>query len=95
MPKGASASTGNGLLQVWRSWDPSGAIAQRTAQAKELLAETNEVWQEVGEFRRKTADRQARDVGCLLQGYYAIEDNSRKYDLPPLPCGRRYVEDGG
>jgi hypothetical protein len=88
---GSDGSVGSALVKVWNSWDPSGAIAQRTQRAKELIAETNEVWQEVGEFRRKTADRQARDVGCLLQGYYATEDNSRKYDLPPLPCGQQYV----
>lgn len=88
---GSDGSVGSALVKVWNSWDPSGAIAQRTQRAKELIAETAAVWQEVGEFRRATSDRQARDVGCLLQGYYAIEDNSRRYDLPPLPCGQQYV----
>ena len=32
------------------------------------------------------------DVGCLLQGWYAVEDNARKYSLPPLPCGQVYVK---
>ena len=34
-----------------------GAIAQRSAQAKQLLDETNDVWQETAEFRATTADR--------------------------------------
>ena len=56
------------------------------------MNETNEIWQQTSEFRSRTADRQSRDVGCLLQGYYHVEDNSRKYDLPPLPCGQIYTE---
>jgi hypothetical protein len=91
VPAGSDGSVGVALLKAWKSWDPSGAIAQRTARAKELISETNAIWQQTLEFRSRTADRQARDVGCLLLGYYVIEDNSRKYDLPPLPCGRQYV----
>jgi hypothetical protein len=94
VPAGSDGSVGAALLKSWRSWDPSGAIAQRTARARELISETNEVWKQTSEFRSRTADRQARDVGCLLQGYYVIEDNSRAYDLPPLPCGRQYVPSG-
>jgi hypothetical protein len=91
VPAGSDGSVGAALLKSWRSWDPSGAIAQRTQRAKELINETNQVWQETLEFRSRMADRQARDVGCLLLGYYVIEDNSRKYDLPPLQCGQAYV----
>jgi hypothetical protein len=91
VPAGSDGSVGAALLKSWRSWDPSGAIAQRTAQAKALIDQTNEVWKQTSEFRSRTADRQSRDVGCLLLGYYDVEDNSRKYDLPPLPCGRQYV----
>jgi cytochrome c6 len=87
---GSSPSVGLGLLETWRSWNPSGAIAGRTRAQIQILNETAQTWQQVSEFRSVTADRQARDVGCLLQGYYVIEDNSRKYDLPPLPCGQIY-----
>ena len=90
VPVGADPAVGTGLLRVWQSWDPSGAIARRTERIKQLLDETNRIWQETNEFSRETADRQARDVGCLLLGYPIIEDNSRKYDLPPLPCGEEY-----
>jgi len=91
VPSGSDGSVGAGLLEAWRSWNPSGAIAQRSAQAQQLMQETNDVWKDVSEFRSRTADRQSRDVGCLLQGYYDVEDNSRKYDLPPLPCDQQYV----
>lgn len=91
LPKGSDPAVGAGLLHTWRSWDPSGGIAQRTAQQKELLDSTNAIWKETSEFRGRQADRQSRDVGCLLQGYYDVEDNSRKYDLPPLPCDQEYV----
>ena len=91
VPAGSDPGVGASLLNVWRSWDPSGAIAQRSQQAKELLDQSNDVWQETSEFRARTADRQSRDVGCLLQGYSEIEDNSRKYDLPPLPCDQQYA----
>lgn len=91
VPAGSDGAVGVALLQSWRSWNPSGAIAQRTERAKALISETNAIWKETQEFRSRTADRQARDVGCLLLGYYVIEDNSRKYDLPPLPCARQYV----
>lgn len=89
---GSSPALGLGLVETWKSWNPSGAIAARTRSQIQLLNETAETWKQVSEFRSVTADRQARDVGCLLQGYYVIEDNSRKYDLPPLPCGQIYTE---
>jgi hypothetical protein len=79
-------------MRAWKSWNPSGAIAQRSVAAKQLLDETNAIWQQTGEFRSRIADQQSRDVGCLLQGYYTIEDNARKYELPPLPCGQIYTE---
>ena len=87
---GSDGSVGSGLVQAWRAWDPSGAIAQRSQRSKQLLDETNQIWKDTSEFRAAQADRQSRDVGCLLQGYYDVEDNSRKYDLPPLPCGQEY-----
>ena len=92
MPVGSDPSIGVGLLRSWKSWDPSGAIAARTQAAQQLMDETNAVWQQTSEFRAQTADRQSRDVGCLLEGYYHIEDNSRQYDLPSLPCGEIYVQ---
>ena len=95
VPSGSDPGVGASLLEVWRSWDPSGAIAQRSAQARELLNASNDVWRETSEFRARTADRQSRDVGCLLQGYSEIEDNSRRYDLPPLPCDQQYGPGGG
>lgn len=91
VPAGSDGSVGAGLLEAWRAWDPSGAIAQRSERSKQLLDETNQIWQETSEFRADQADRQSRDVGCLLQGYYDVEDNSRTYDLPPLPCGQEYA----
>jgi hypothetical protein len=94
VPAGSDPGVGSSLLKVWRSWDPSGAIAQRSQQAKALLDQSNDVWQQTSEFRARTADRQSRDVGCLLQGYSEIEDNSRKYDLPPLPCDQQYAPGG-
>jgi len=90
VPAGSDGSVGSGLLKAWQAWDPSGAIAQRSQRSKELLDETNQIWQDTSEFRANQADRQSRDVGCLLQGYYDVEDNSRTYDLPPLPCGQQY-----
>ena len=92
VPVGSDPAVGAGLMKVWGSWDPSRAIAQATSAQLQLIKETNQVWQQVSEFRSVTADRQSRDVGCLLQGYYAVEDNSRKFNLPPRPCGRIYVE---
>ncbi len=91
VPAGSDGSVGSGLLKAWQAWDPSGAIAKRSQRSKQLLDETNQIWQDTSEFRSKQADRQSRDVGCLLQGYYETEDNSRKYDLPPAPCGQEYV----
>ena len=92
VPVGSDPAVGVGLLRSWKSWDPSGAIAQRTRASIALLNETNEIWQQTSEFRSQTADRQSRDVGCLLQGYYIVEDNSRHYGLPALPCGQIYTE---
>ena len=94
VPVGSNPAVGVGLLRAWKSWNPSGAIAARTRAAIAILNETNEVWQQTSEFRSQTADRQSRDVGCLLQGYYIVEDNSRKFNLPPLPCGQIYTERG-
>ena len=94
VPVNSNPAVGVGLLRSWRSWNPSGAIAARTRAAIAILNETNAVWQQTSEFRSQTADRQSRDVGCLLQGYYVIEDNSRKYNLPSLPCGQIYTERG-
>ncbi len=91
VPSGSDGSVGSGLLKAWQAWNPSGAIAQRSQRSKQLLDETNQIWADTSEFRAKQADRQSRDVGCLLQGYYDVEDNSRKYDLPPLPCDQAYV----
>lgn len=90
VPAGSDGSVGAGLLKAWQAWNPSGAIAQRSQRSRELLDETNQIWQDTSEFRADQADRQSRDVGCLLQGYYDVEDNSRTYDLPPLPCGQAY-----
>lgn len=95
VPSGGDSGVGAGLLKVWQSWNPSGAIAQRSQQTRALLDRSNNVWQQTSEFRARTADRQARDVGCLLQGYSEIEDNSRRYDLPPLPCDQQYGPGGG
>ena len=89
---GADPSVGVGLLKSWKTYDPSGAINARTNEQRRLIDETNQVWQQTSEFRSQTADRQSRDVGCLIQGYYAVEDNSRKYNLPPLPCGQIYTK---
>ncbi|WP_426574031.1 hypothetical protein [Aquihabitans sp. McL0605] len=90
VPAGSDGSVGSGLLKAWQSWDPSGAIAQRSQRSKQLLDETNQIWQDTSEFKADQADHQSRDVGCLLQGYYDVEDNSRTYDLPPLPCDQAY-----
>ena len=92
VPRGTSPAVGIGLLRSWRSWDPSGAIAARTRGAIALLNETNQIWQETNEFRSRIADQQSRDGGCLLQGYYIVEDNARWYGLPPLACGQIYTE---
>jgi hypothetical protein len=92
VPTGSNPAVGVGLLRSWKSWDPSGAIAARTRAAIALINETNEIWQQTNEFRSRTADQQSRDVGCLLQGYYIVEDNARRYGLPPLACGQIYTE---
>jgi hypothetical protein len=94
VPVGSDGSVGAGLLKAWQAWNPSGAIAQRSERSRQLLDETNQIWQDTAEFRSNQADRQSRDVGCLLQGYYDVEDNSRTYDLPPLPCDQQYVPGG-
>jgi hypothetical protein len=90
VPKGTDPSVGVGLLRSWRSWDPSQAITERYRRMIQLLKETNEIWRQTNEYRARAADRQSRDVGCLLLGYYYTEDNSRRYDLPPAPCGQEY-----
>ncbi len=90
VPRGTDPAVGVGLLRSWRSWDPSQAINARYQRMRQLLKETNEIWRQTNEYRARAADRQSRDVGCLLLGYYYIEDNSRRYDLPPLPCGQEY-----
>lgn len=92
VPVGTSSAVGVGLLRSWKSWNPSGAIAQRTRASIALLNETNQIWQDTNEFRSQQADQQSRDVGCLLQGYYIIEDNARHYGLPALPCGQIYTQ---
>ncbi len=92
VPAGSGPAVGVGLLRSWRSWNPSGAIAARTRAAIALINETNEIWQQTNEFRSRIADQQSRDVGCLLSGYYIIEDNARRYGLPPLDCGQIYTE---
>ncbi len=92
VPAGSNPAVGVGLLRAWKSWDPSGAIAARTRAAIALLKETNDIWSQTNEFRSRTADQQSRDVGCLLQGYYIVEDNARHYGLPALPCGQIYTE---
>jgi hypothetical protein len=92
VPAGSSSAVGVGLLRSWKSWDPSGAIAARTRAGIALINETNEIWQQTNEFRSQQADQQSRDVGCLLQGYYIVEDNARHYGLPALPCGQIYTE---
>jgi hypothetical protein len=94
VPAGSDPAVGVGLLRSWRSWDPSGAIAARTRAAIALINETNEIWQQTNEFRSRIANQQSRDVGCLLSGYYIIEDNARRYGLPPLDCGQIYTERG-
>jgi hypothetical protein len=91
VPTGSDPSIGVGLLRSWKSWDPSGAIAARTRTSLALINETNQIWQSTNEFRSRIADQQSRDVGCLLQGYYIVEDNARHYGLPPLPCGQVYT----
>jgi hypothetical protein len=91
VPTGSDPSIGVGLLRSWKSWDPSGAIAARTRASLALINETNQIWQSTNEFRSRIADQQSRDVGCLLQGYYIVEDNARQYGLPPLPCGQVYT----
>ena len=86
--------TGTALLDVWKSWNPSGAIAQRNAQQRQLIEESTQAMQDVTAFRLRQHERNQRDVGCLLLGYYDVQDNSRKYDLPPLPCGQTYTGGG-
>jgi hypothetical protein len=92
VPTGTSPAVGVGLLRSWRSWNPSGAIAARTRAALKLLNDTNEIWKQTDEFQSRIADQQSRDVGCLLSGYYIVEDNARHYGLPPLPCGQIYTK---
>jgi len=95
VPESSDGSVGQALLRAWHSWDPGAAIAARTRASLALVNETNQMWQEVSQFSAETQDRQARDVGCLLLGYYAIEDNSRAYNLPSAPCGYAYTPANG
>ena len=92
VPDNGDPTVGAGLRLVWRSWNPSGAIAQRNSQAREILNEINDIWKGVAEFRSRTADQQSRDVSCLLRTGPFIDDNARALGLPPLlDCDSTYV----
>jgi len=95
VPADSDGSVGQALLRAWHSWDPSAAIAARTQASLGLIDETNAIWDSVSQFSSATRDREARDVGCLLLGYYDVEDNSRKFNLPSAPCGLAYVPTSG
>ena len=88
VPTGSDPSIGVGLLRSWKSSDPSGAIAAQNTGLSRPINETNQIWQSTNEFRSRIADQQSRDVGCLLQGYYIVEDNARQYGLPLSPAAR-------
>ena len=92
VPADADPTVGAALRLVWRSWNPSGAIAARSEQARQILTEINGTWQGVAEFRSRTADQQSRDVSCLLRTGPFIDDNARQLGLPPLnDCDSTYV----
>ncbi|MGD9571800.1 MAG: hypothetical protein AB7V62_07960 [Thermoleophilia bacterium] len=92
VPADGDPTVGAGLRLVWRSWNPSGAIAARSEAARQALSEINQTWQGVAEFRSRTADQQSRDVGCLLRSGPFIDDNARQLGLPPLlDCDSTYV----
>lgn len=92
VPDDGDPTVGAALRLVWRSWNPSGAIAQRNEQARQILNEINQTWRGVAEFRSRTADQQSRDVSCLLRTGPFIDDNARALGLPPLlDCDSTYV----
>lgn len=92
VPDDGDPTVGAGLRLVWRSWNPSGAIAQRSDQARQILNEINQTWRDVAEFRSRTADQQSRDVSCLLRTGPFIDDHARELGLPPLlDCDSTYV----
>ncbi len=92
VPADGDPTVGAALRLVWRSWNPSGAIAQRNTQARQILNEINDIWKGVAEFRSRTADQQSRDVSCLLRTGPFIDDNARQLGLPPLlDCDSTYV----
>lgn len=92
VPADGDPTVGAALRLVWRSWNPSGAIAQRNTQARQILNEINETWKGVAEFRSRTADQQSRDVSCLLRTGPFIDDNARQLGLPPLlDCDSTYI----
>lgn len=95
VPADADPTVGAALRLVWRSWNPSGAIAARNEQARQILTEINGTWQAVSEFRSRTADQQSRDVSCLLRTGAFVDDNARQLGLPPLrDCDSTYVRTG-
>jgi hypothetical protein len=92
VPADGDPTVGAALRLVWRSWNPSGAIASRSEKAREILNEINDTWKGVAEFRSRTADQQSRDVSCLLRTGPFIDDNARQLGLPPLlDCDSTYV----
>ena len=92
VPDDGDPTVGAALRLVWRSWNPSGAIAQRSDQARQILNEINQTWRDVAEFRSRTADQQSRDVSCLLRTGPFIDDHARELGLPPLlDCDSTYV----
>lgn len=92
VPADGDPTVGAGLRLVWRSWNPSGAIASRSEQARQAMSEINQIWRGVAEFRSRTADQQSRDVSCLLRSGPFIDDNARQLGLPPLrDCDSTYV----
>ena len=95
VPADGDPTVGAALRLVWRSWNPSGAIAARSEQARQILTEINSTWRGVAEFRSRTADQQSRDVSCLLRTGAFIDDNARQLGLPPLrDCDSTYVRTG-
>ena len=95
VPADGDPTVGAALRLVWRSWNPSGAIAQRNTQARQILSEINDTWKGVAEFRSRTADQQSRDVSCLLRSGPFVDDHARELGLPPLlDCDSTYVRTG-
>ena len=92
VPSDGDPTVGAALRLVWRSWNPSGAIAARSEQARQIMSEINDTWREVAEFRSRLRDQQSRDVSCLLRTGPFIDDNARQLGLPPLlDCDSTYV----